>query len=227
MLILPMVEKGRKLKGVIFDLDGVLVDTVPLHFKAWKKMFLEYGSRFTFQDYKKKVDGIPRLDGARAILREFSFKELKKAADRKQQYYLEYIDKQGVKLYKTSLGLIRELKAHGIKIGVISSSKNCNLLLKKTSLNKIIDTKVDGNDIKKGKPDPGIFLLALKRLRLKKDRCVVFEDASLGVEAAKRAGIFTIGVDRHRDPERLKKADIIVRDLQELNYAKLKEFLKG
>ena len=57
-------------KGAIFDLDGVIVNTVPIHFKAWKKMFSEYGINFTFDDYKTKVDGIPRYDGARAILKD-------------------------------------------------------------------------------------------------------------------------------------------------------------
>ena len=56
-------------KAVIFDMDGVIVNTVPIHFKAWKEMFLHYGKDFNFDDYKRKVDGIPRMDGARAILR--------------------------------------------------------------------------------------------------------------------------------------------------------------
>lgn len=208
------------------DLDGVLVNTVPLHFKAWKRMFLKYGRRFTFQDYKRKVDGILRLDGTRAILTNLNFGELKRAADLKQKYYLELINKKGVEVYKTSLDLIKELKLHHIKIAVISSSKNCSLILKKTGIYKEIDVKVDGNDIKRGKPNPQIFLVALKRLGFKKDECIVFEDASQGVEAAKRAGIFTIGVDRHRDPPRLKKSDIIIRDLSEIKYKELKGLLE-
>lgn len=221
-----MAKREKKLKGAIFDLDGVLVTTVPLHFRAWKRMFGDYGRRFTFQEYKQKVDGIPRIDGARAILTHLSPEELKKAADKKQGYYLEYVRKEGVRVYQTSLGLIKELRAWKVKIAVISASKNCAFILKKTGLDKMIDARVDGNDIKKGKPDPEIFLRALKRLRLNKDECVVFEDASLGVLAAKRAGIFTLGVDRHRDPERLKKADVIISDLGKVSYRKLKGFLE-
>src|SRR3990167_2372078 len=126
-----MATKDIKLKGVISDLDGVLVNTVPAHFKAWKKMFSEYGRKFTFQDYKKKVDGIPRTDGARAVLYDLSPGELKKAADKKQKYYLDYINKEGVRVYTTSVRLLKDLKAHGIKIAVISASKNCGLILKK------------------------------------------------------------------------------------------------
>lgn len=220
-----MAKKDAKFKGVISDLDGVLVNTVPAHFKAWKKMFSEYGRKFTFKDYKKKVDGIPRMDGARAILRGLSPDELKKAADKKQKYYLDYIAKKGVMTYKTSAALLKDLKARGIKIAVISASKNCGLILKKTGIDKIIDAKVDGNDIKRGKPDPEVFLKALGKLGLKKYECAVFEDAYLGVEAAKTAGIFTVGIDRYNNPERLKKADVIVNDLREMKYGKLKEFL--
>ena len=72
--------------GFIFDLDGVVVDTVPIHFRAWKRMFNEYGKEFTFDDYKAKVDGIPRMDGARAILSDLADKDLTAAADLKQQY---------------------------------------------------------------------------------------------------------------------------------------------
>ncbi|MBU4487778.1 MAG: beta-phosphoglucomutase family hydrolase [Candidatus Omnitrophica bacterium] len=222
-----MVKRDVKFKGVISDLDGVLVNTVPTHFKAWKRMFSEHGRKFTFKDYKEKVDGIPRMDGARAVLYNLSPDELLKAADRKQKYYLDYIDKEGVTVYKTSVALLKDLKAHGIKIAVISASKNCGFILKKTGINKIINTKVDGNDIKKGKPDPEVFLKALGKLKLKKYECAVFEDAYLGVEAAKRAGIFTVGIDRYNNPKRLKRADVIVRDLREMKYGKLKECLEG
>lgn len=220
-----MGKSENRFKGVIFDLDGVLVNTVPAHFKAWKRMFSMYGKGFTFQDYKRKVDGISRLDGARAVLKDLSSGELKKAADKKQGYYLGYIKEKGVKVYKSSFKLIKGLRLKGIKIAVISASKNCVLVLKKGGLYDKVDVIVDGYDIRKGKPDPEVFLTALKRMGLKKDECVVFEDAILGVESAKRAGIFTVGIDRHRDPERLRKADVIVRDLREINYNKLNTFL--
>lgn len=212
-------------KGAIFDLDGVIVNTVPLHFKAWKDMFNEYGKDFSFQEYKIKVDGIPRVGGARAILTDLSDEEIKTACDKKQEYFLEYLKTEGIEVYKTTISLIEELRSNNIKIAVISSSKNCPSILKKLDLYKLIDIEISGNDITKGKPDPQIFLMARDRLGLESSECIVFEDAGLGVEAAKRAGIFTVGVDRHNDPQRLKKADLTVEDLSELNYDKLKGLL--
>jgi beta-phosphoglucomutase len=218
-------NKERKFKGAIFDLDGVVVDTVPIHFKAWKKMFAGYGKKFTFQDYKEKVDGIPRIDGGRAILTDLSEKELIKATDKKQKYFREYLQKEKIPVFKTTIKLIKELKGKGIKIAVISSSKNLSYISKSTGINKLLDVEVSGNDITKGKPDPQIFLIATEKLRLKPKNCVVFEDATLGVKAAKRAKIFCVGIDRHDDPQRLKEADIVVDDLKEINYDKLVSLL--
>jgi len=213
-------------KGAIFDLDGVLVNTVPLHFKAWKRMFNEYGKEFNFTDYKEKVDGIPRLDGARAILTDILEDKLKEAATKKQGYYLEFLKQEGVEVYQTSVELIKQLREKGVKIAVISSSRNCHFILEKVNLLKLIDTEVNGNDITKGKPDPQIFLMAMQQLNLNATECIVFEDAVLGVEAAKRGGIFAIGIDRHNDPERLKKADLIIKDLSEVDFNKLETLLQ-
>ncbi len=210
------------LKGVIFDLDGVIVNTVPLHFKAWKKMFAEYGRQFSFDDYKDKVDGIPRADGARAILGDLSKKELEQASAKKQDYFAAFLKQDGIDVYQSTVRLIRELKKNKIKLAAISSSKNCLPILKKAGINNLFNVIITGNDVKKGKPDPDIFFLAAKKLRLSIQDCIVFEDAVLGVEAAKRGNFKCIGVDRYKDPKRLSKADLVVGDLAEVTLNKLK-----
>lgn len=214
-------------KGAIFDLDGVIVDTVPLHFKAWKRMFSEHGKDFTFKDYKEKVDGIPRLDGARAILTDLSAGELEKAGAKKQQYYLELVDAGEIETYQSTVELIKELKKNGIKVAAASSSRNCRYILEKVKFITLFDTIVSGGDFKKGKPDPEIFLLAASQLGLSPDEVVVFEDAILGVEAAKNGMMRCVGIARREDKEVLKKADIVVSDLAEVNYAKLKGLFKA
>ena len=137
-------------KGAIFDVDGVIVNTVPLHFKAWKQMFSEYGRDFTHEDYRQKVDGIPRLDGARAILTHLSAGELEKAAAKKQRHYLELVDAGEIETYPHTVELINELKKNGIKIAAASSSKNCRYVLEKAKLVTLFDTIVGGGDFKKG-----------------------------------------------------------------------------
>ncbi|MEE8400941.1 MAG: beta-phosphoglucomutase family hydrolase [Candidatus Hydrothermarchaeaceae archaeon] len=207
--------------AAIFDLDGVVVNTVPIHFKAWKQMFEEHGKKFTFQDYKEKVDGIPRIDGGRAILTNLSDEELIEATAKKQRYFLECLKKEKIEVFESTLKLIEELGGKGIKIAVISSSKNLPYILEKIKIIKLFDAKISGNEITKGKPDPQIFLMAAEKMRVKPENCVVFEDAVLGVAAAKRAKMLCIGIDRYNDPSRLKEADSVVSDLKEINYDKL------
>ena len=215
-----------KFKGVIFDLDGVIVDTVLLHFNAWKKMFSEYGKDFTFEDYKNKVDGIPRMRGARAILKDLSEQELSKAATRKQSYFLEFLEKEGVIVHQSTVDLAKELKVRGIKVAVISSSKNCRHILERAFLIDLFDVIITGNDIERGKPDPDVFLLAAERLGLSYEDCLVVEDAVLGVEAANRANMKCVGIDRYNSPERLSGADIVVKDLSEIGIEKIEALFK-
>ena len=213
-------------EAAIFDLDGVIVNTVPLHFKAWKKMFSEYGIDFTFEDYKSKVDGIPRQDGARAILTDLSDEELKEASARKQEYFLEFIEKENVAIYASSVDLIKEIKKHGKKIAIASSSRNCKGILKKVGIFNLADAIVDGHDLTKGKPDPQIFELAAERLGCKYEESVVFEDAVLGVEAAINGDMICVGVDRYGDPSRLAKAHLVIDDLSKVTYKMIEGLFK-
>ena len=214
------------IKGAIFDLDGVIVNTVPLHFKAWKRMFEEYGHPFTMEDYLKKVDGRPRLEGAAAILPELSPEEIKRAGEIKQSYYLELLEKESIEIFASSVKILKELKAKGVKLAAASSSKNAVRILKKIDLYDIFDANVSGADFEKGKPDPEIFFTAASKLRLKPEECIVFEDAKSGVEAAIRGGFHCIAIDRHRNPGALAKANKIVKDLNELSLDEILNIAK-
>jgi len=208
-------------KAAIFDLDGVIVDTVPLHFNAWKRMFNDYGKEFDFNDYKQKVDGIPRIDGCRAILTDLSDKEIIEASDKKQGYYMQFLSEKGVKVYDTTVSLIEEILAVGIHTAVVSSSKNLHLILEKVGLADKFEVKLSGSDVTKGKPDPQIFLMAAEKLNIAPEESIVFEDATLGVEGAKRANMHCVGIDRSNRPDLFKKADIVVSDLGEVNLIRL------
>jgi len=205
------------IKAAIFDLDGVIVNTVPLHFGAWKRMFEGYGHKFTMQDYLAKVDGRPRLEGAAAILTELNPEEIKKAGDIKQGYYLELLDNEEIKIFQSSVKVIKEFKKRGIKLAAASSSKNAVRILKKIKLYDTFEVNVSGADFEKGKPDPEIFLTAAKKLGAKARESVVFEDAKSGVEAAVNGGFFCIGINRHDNAEALAGANKVVNDLSEIS----------
>jgi beta-phosphoglucomutase len=210
--------------AAIFDMDGVVVDTVPIHFRAWKKMAEDYARAFTFEDYKAKVDGIPRIDGARAILEGMDEETVLAASDKKQHYFLELLGKEEIPTYPSTLDLITELRRLQIRVAVISSSKNAPLILERIGLAHDIDALISGGDIQRGKPDPDIFLQAARRLGITPENCIVFEDAVLGVEAAKRAGMFCVGIDRYQAPGRLAKADIVISDVAEVSVDHLRRW---
>ncbi|MFH1361522.1 MAG: beta-phosphoglucomutase family hydrolase [bacterium] len=209
------------IKGAIFDLDGVIVNTVPFHFKAWQKMFEQYGHDFTLADYLAKVDGRPRLEGAAAILTELSPTEIVKAGEIKQGYYLELLKNEPLEIFESTITLIKEMKANKIKLAAASSSKNAGMILKKIKLFELFEVNVSGSDFEKGKPDPEIFLTAAKKIGLKPAECVVFEDAKSGVEAAQAGGFQCIGINRHNDSTGLKLADKIVNDVSEISLAEI------
>lgn len=223
-----LVKSGEimALRGIISDLDGVIVDTVPLHFESWRVAFAELGVDFSLQDYMQKMNGIQRLDGARRILAGWDENEIRKAAARKQAIFLESIA-GGVETYPTTIALIRDLAAAGYKTAAISSSRNCETILRSIGLYDLFDTVVTGNDIANGKPDPEVFLTAAANLGLEPGECVVFEDAELGVEAARRGAFRCVGIDRAGEPERLRAADIVVGDLAEIDRDRLVRLCEG
>ena len=166
------------IKAAIFDLDGVIVNTVPLHFKAWKQMFEEAGHSFTMQDYLEKVDGKPRLEGAAAILTDLKGEALIKAGDIKQSYYQKLLAQEPLEQFDSTIKLIYEMKKQNWKLAAASSSKNATQILKKINLLTVFEANVSGADFKKGKPDPEIFLTAAARLKVKPEETAVFEDAN-------------------------------------------------
>jgi len=219
-------DTPSRFKGAIFDLDGVIVDTIPLHFEAWKKAFAEFGKSLTFEEYKARVDGIPTKSGARAVLPDISAEDLTRISSTKQRYYLELLEQKGVLAYQSTIDLIDELKAKGILVAVISSSRSCTVILEKSGLTDKFEAIIGGNDITAGKPDPQIFLMAVQKLGLNPSECVVIEDAALGVKAAKAGKFITIGIDHYKKPDRLNQADLVVEDLKEIDFSALKNLFK-
>lgn len=215
------------IRAAIFDLDGVIVNTVPFHFRAWKRMFEGYGHKFSMEDYLARVDGRPRLEGAAAILTELSPEEIEKAGQKKQEYYLELLDSEPMEIFESSVKMIKELKQRGIKLAAASSSKNAVRILKKIKLLRVFEANVSGADFEKGKPDPEIFLTAAARLKVKPEESVVFEDAKSGVEAALNGGFICVAIDRHHNPEALKEAEVMVNDLSEMTVDQILDLKKG
>jgi beta-phosphoglucomutase family hydrolase len=236
-----------KFEAVIFDLDGVITRTALVHSHAWKKMFDDYlrqranehGEEFREftqkDDYLPFVDGKPRYDGVKSFLESrgihipfgdpsdsVEMETVCGLGNRKNITFNEVLKREGVSVYESTVQMIYDLKKAGVKIGVASSSKNCESVLEAAGLLPLIETRVDGvvsADLGlKGKPEPDIFTTAAANLGVKPHNAVVVEDAVSGV-AAGRAGNFglVLGIAREENRHELliNGADIVVDDIAE------------
>jgi beta-phosphoglucomutase len=207
----------------IFDLDGVIVDTARYHFLAWKRLTDQLGIRFTEED-NERLKGVSRIASLDIILEigKLNANENQKHeyATRKNQWYVEYISKMTPdEILPGSLAFIKELRNSGIRIAIGSASKNTPMILERVGISDLFDAVADGNIVKKAKPDPEVFLKAAQLVNIEPERCVVFEDAVAGVQAAINAGMMCIGIG---SPKILKKAHFVISGLYEMNLMKLR-----
>ena len=186
------------IKGVIFDLDGVIVSTDDCHYRAWKLMADREGIDFD-RAVNERLRGVSRMDSLEIILeratKAYTQAQKDAMAARKNEDYATLIGKLTP---EDTLPGAREalaaLKAKGVKIAIGSSSRNTPLILKQIGLQNAFDAVADGNQITHSKPDPEVFLLAAKLLGLPPADCLVAEDADAGVEAALAGGMKALGV---------------------------------
>lgn len=208
------------LKGLLFDLDGVITDTAGYHYQAWKQIAEEIGIVITPQ-FNEQLKGISREESLNRILyfgkRDTKFSEKEKALlrDKKNMMYLELIDKITPEdiLPKIDL-LLEEATQNNIKLAVASASNNGPLILKKLGLEDTFDIVVDPDKVENGKPFPDIFIKATEMLSLKNHEVVGIEDSSAGVQSINAADIFSIGIG---SKDSLKDADFIVNKTSDLS----------
>jgi beta-phosphoglucomutase len=224
----PRAEQMQTLVAAIFDVDGVLLASP--HERAWREAlggFADPG-RFTTAMYEAQVAGKPRLSGARAALEALGVRDAARQAaayaEHKQSRLEELIHAGGVAAFPDALRFVQAVGALGWPIGVASSSKNANQMMRKIhidarrSLLDAFSVNVCGRDLRHGKPDPEILLLAATELRVAPAQCVVIEDAPAGIEAARAGRMTALGVARLRDAAVLRAAgaDVVVTSLEEI-----------
>lgn len=209
------MEWKKKIKGVIFDLDGVIVDTAKYHYLAWKSLAANIGIDFTEAE-NENLKGMSRMDSLDHILALGDVKMMgsddkKKLAASKNLHYLELIsDLDYSEILPGALDWIEQCKQNNIKIALGSASKNARRILDSLELTEKFDAIIDGTNTTKTKPDPQVFELAAKALKVKSWEAVVIEDAFKGLEAAKTGGFYSVGIG---DPEILNIADINMSSL--------------
>lgn len=241
--------KDYQFKAVIFDLDGVITKTALVHSAAWKKMFDDYlhdravtlgetFKEFTHTgDYLPYVDGKPRYKGVQSFLESRGialpmgdqndapgYHSICALGNSKNEAFNEVLERDGVEVYHSTVNLIYELRKNNIRVGVASSSKNCEEVLRKAGILNLFETRVDGVVSAaiglKGKPEPDIFTVAAKNLGVDVHEAVVVEDAVSGVQAGNKGNFgLVIGIAREENEQELlaNGADFVVKDLEEIN----------
>ena len=212
--------------GVLFDWDGVVIDSSSQHERSWELLASERNlvlpeGHFKEGFGKKNEVIIPALGWAEAphLVAEL--------ADRKEELYRELVAAEGVLILPGARELLAALKAAGIPRAVGSSTPRGNLdaLFAATGLDSYFDKVVCGSDVLQGKPDPEVFLKGASLLGLLPERCIVIEDAFAGIEAARRAGMFVVGVATTNPLEELNVCDLAVQSLTELSPSVLADLV--
>ena len=223
----------------LFDLDGVLTQTAPLHAAAWEQTFNEFlreRCRRTGEpyipfdrslDYDRHVDGRERYDGVRSFLAARGVAAddatVKLLGDLKNERMLNSIRRHGVEADEESVRYVRAVRAAGLRRAVVSGSANCRAVLEQSGLSDLFEVRIDAANIAAekllGKPSPDTFLAAARELRVAPVEAAVFEDALAGVTAGRAGGFgFVVGVDRNGRGDALRRAgaDLVVLHLTDL-----------
>jgi beta-phosphoglucomutase len=211
------------LRGCIFDLDGVIVDTAKYHFMAWRRLAKELGFEFTIEE-NEALKGVSRMTSLEILLRTGGVtvgeKEKEVLAARKNAWYVEFISGMTPdEILPGSVRLLKSLRKAGILTAIGSASRNAGTILDRIGLREMFDVIVDGNKIQKAKPDPEVFLKGAEEMKLSPSCCIVFEDARAGIEAAIAGGMKSVGVG---NPELLGRADLVIPDLKKITLRELR-----
>lgn len=206
----------------IFDLDGVIVETAHHHYKAWKRLAESLNIPFDEKD-NELLKGLSRRKSLEKILslddRTLPEDEFRRLTKKKNGWYQEYIAEltpndilDGVPQF------LEQLRSMNVKLAIGSSSKNAQYILNYLQLNEMFEAVIDGTKIERSKPHPEVFLKGAEALDVNPELCLVFEDASSGIQAAKAAGMCSVGVGSEKY---LGDADLVIPDFKGLTPQKL------
>ena len=207
------------LSGVIFDFDGVIVDSHPLHMAAWKAFLLSKNKPVTDSDLSFVREGAKREEILRHFLGELSPEQLKSHGAEKDKLF--QVRARELQLVYGFADFLDDLESAGLPCAVATSGSRARVehALAAFELRNRFRAIVTGDEVDRGKPDPALFLLAAQALQIERSRILVFEDAVAGVLAAKAAGMKCVGITADGRESLLKQAgaDLVMRDFADAN----------
>lgn len=214
--------------AVIFDMDGVLIDSYRAHFESWRIVAAEEGLHITEEQFSRTFGRTSReIIAALWGDRTPGDERIRELDDRKEAAFRDLI-RDNFPIMPGAPELLDALHGEGFGVAIGSSGppENVALTVEKLGRRHVFGAIITGKDVTRGKPDPQVFLLASERLGIPPQRCVVVEDAPPGIEAAHRAGMKAVGLaSTGRTPEMLAQADWVVKSLHELSPQRLRELI--
>ncbi|MGO8950901.1 MAG: beta-phosphoglucomutase [Ktedonobacterales bacterium] len=202
-----------KPQAILFDLDGVLTDTSEYHYRAWKRLADEEGLPLTREENDTHLRGVDRRDSLMYLLRgrQVTEAQIQEMMDRKNNYYLDMIKNMTPNdLVPGGRALLQEIRAAGIKIAIASASKNSRTVLEHLGITSLLDGIADGYSVVHPKPAPDLFIYAAGLTGIPVDACLGIEDAAVGTQAIKAAGMVALGIGPQ---ERFQFADKVMPTL--------------
>lgn len=186
-------------EGMIFDLDGVLVDTAKFHYLAWKRLAREWFDMEFTQEDNDQFKGVNRVACMKILCemagKELSSEEFERGMTVKNDWYVEMVQAMTPSdVLPGAREFVQRMREAGIRCGIGSASKNCALVLERTGIAPLFDAISDGTIVTKAKPDPEVFLKAAEMMDIAPVSCVVFEDAQAGIDAARAGGMRCCGI---------------------------------
>ena len=211
-------------KAIIFDLDGVIVDTAKYHYLAWRKIALDLGFDFS-EVQNEKLKGVSRVQSLEYLLESGNVQLSQARKDEllhaKNQHYLSLIsDMDASEMLEGIPQLLKDLRQHQVPFALGSASKNARLILDALHLTDWFTAIVDGNEVTQAKPDPEVFLIAAQKLGYKPEDCIVVEDSQAGIQAANAVGMTSVGIG---SKEVLYESQFLLENTAQLTFEFLKE----
>ncbi len=213
--------------GAIFDWDGVIIDSARLHEQSWHQLASQLGTSISPESFIRGFG----MKSAQIIATIHHWatepEEVAGLAKRKEALYRELVAKSDIQPLPGVVEWLHRLHEAGLPCAVASSTERANIeaVLHRIGLETAFDAIVSAEDVSQGKPDPEVFLKAAERLKLEPQRCLVFEDAYVGIEAGHAAGMKVIAVTTTHAAEELRAANLVVRQLDELSLERVSELL--
>ena len=217
------------LKAVLFDMDGVLVDSEPEYQKLDMRLARELGFELTPEEQSQYV-GVSTVETWQTMQKKHGFTEDPLTVSRKEEALMaRYYETGDLCPYDASVALLKSCAAAGLKVAVATSSEhnNAEWVVRRLGLADIVDAVVSGSMTKRSKPAPDIFLLAMERLGVEGRECVVVEDADNGITAARAAGAAkVIGIRHPAGRQLLSGADLVVDSLEGITVQMLRDMME-